>query len=54
LYADKSVKVQVGQGEMISVKTGWGRQGCVCHQFCSMSTASALPRKLLKGLETSK
>jgi len=26
----------------------------VCHQFCSTCTANALPRKLWKGLETSK
>jgi len=26
----------------------------VCHQFCSTCTVNALPRKLWKGLETSK
>jgi len=43
---DKSVKPELDQGEMISVKTGRGvRQDAVCRQFYSTCTANILIRK---------
>jgi hypothetical protein len=46
LYMEQSVKIRLDQGETRSVKI------TVCRRFCSTYTASTLPRKRLKGLET--
>jgi hypothetical protein len=55
LYMEQSVKIRLDQGLKRSVKIGRGvRKVAVCRRFCSTCTASTLPRKLLKGLETSK
>jgi NADH pyrophosphatase NudC (nudix superfamily) len=55
LYMEQGVKVGLDQGETRSVKTGKDLgKVAIGHRFCSTCTASTLPRKLLKGLETSK
>jgi hypothetical protein len=51
LYMEQSVKVRLDQGETRSLELD---KVAVCRRFCSTCTASTLPRKLLKGLETSK
>ena len=51
-----SVKVQLDQGDKTSVETGREvREKCFFffHQFYSSYTVSTLPKKLLKGMETS-
>ena len=55
LYMEQSVKIRLGQWQTRSVKIGKELDKvAVCHRFCSNYTASILPTKLLKGLETSK
>jgi hypothetical protein len=55
LYMEQCVKIRLDQEEMRNVKIGRGlRQGCCLCRFSSTYTASTLPRKFLKGLETSK
>jgi hypothetical protein len=54
LYMDQSVKIRLDQEETRSVKIGEELDKvAVCPRFCSTYTAITLPRKLLKGLETS-
>jgi retron-type reverse transcriptase len=55
LYMTQNVKVRLNRGETRSVKIGRGvRQGCWLSPILFNFTANALPRKLWKGLETSK
>jgi len=55
-YMNQGVKVQLHQGEKRNVKMERGvTQGrCLSFYLTYTSTVSTLPRKLLKGLETSK
>ena len=54
LYVDQKVKVDwtVGRQEVCRLEEKL-ENDAVCHQFCSISTANALPRKLWMSLETS-
>ena len=56
VYMAQKVKVQLNRGETKRVKVGREvrKNDAVCHRFCSTCTANALPRKLWKGVETSK
>jgi hypothetical protein len=55
LYMDQSVKLKLDQGETRSMKTGRGvTQGCCLLPILFNLYSDTLPRKLLKGLETSK
>jgi len=55
LYMAQSVKVRLNRGETRSAKPEEELdKDAVSHQFFSNCTANALPRKLWKGLETSK
>ena len=54
LYVDQRVKVQLDRGVTRSCRLEEVLdKDAVCHQFCSICTANALPRKLWMGLETS-
>jgi hypothetical protein len=54
LYMDQGVNLKLDRGETSSVKTGRiGRQGCCLSPILFNFTANTLPKKLLKGLETS-
>jgi hypothetical protein len=55
LYMEQSVKIRLDQREMRSVKIGRGvKQGCCLSLILFNLYSEYLPRKLLKGLETSK
>jgi hypothetical protein len=55
LCMEQSVKIRLDQGKTRSVKLEEELDKvAICRRFCSTYTASTLPRKLLKGLETSK
>ena len=55
LYMDQSVKLKLGQGEMREWRLEEElEKDAVCCWFHSTCTATTLPRKLLKALETSK